>query len=264
MITSKAIAAALLLAALPLGAQANLADRIAAIEDGEMQFEFAAREGACGDGVSYIRVHDDVMNGDWSGGRELPCIAGPVRVVLRKERGEIVALHDYVGPVRTVVGRTELGEVSPAEGSAFLLALAERESGDRVAGRAIFPAMRGRGVVAWPALMRMARNRGASKKNDAMFWLSRYAAAKLRGSDDPFTAERGDRSDEEEVKEHAVFALSQLRGREGIDPLVDVARTNRDPGVRAKALFWLGQSGDPRALDLFDQILNGRVPPPRG
>ena len=258
------LAAALLLLAIPAGAQTKLADRVAAIRDGEMQFEFAAREGACGDGASYIRIHDDEINGDWSASREAPCVEGPVRIVLRKEAGEIVALHDYVGPVRTVAGRTELGEVSPDEGAGFLLGLAERNAPERIAGRAIFPAMLGRGVVAWPALLRMARARVPSRKNDAMFWLSRYAAAKLEGTDDPFGVERGDRSDEQEVKEHAVFALSQLRGREGIDPLIQIARTNKDPGVRAKALFWLGQSGDPRALDLFDEILAGRVPQPRG
>jgi HEAT repeat protein len=52
-----------------------------------------------------------------------------------------------------------------------------------------------------------------------------------------------------------VFALSQLRGHAGVEPLLQVARTNRDPAVRRKALFWLGESGDPRAIALFREIL---------
>jgi len=32
-------------------------------------------------------------------------------------------------------------------------------------------------------------------------------------------------------------------------------RSNRDPEMRRKALFWLGQSGDPRALALFEELL---------
>jgi hypothetical protein len=28
--------------------------------------------------------------------------------------------------------------------------------------------------------------------------------------------------------------------------------------VRKKALFWLGQSGDPRAIALFEEILTGK------
>ena len=37
--------------------------------------------------------------------------------------------------------------------------------------------------------------------------------------------------------------------------MIAVAKTNKDPEIRKKALFWLGQSGDPRALDLFEQLL---------
>jgi HEAT repeat protein len=54
-----------------------------------------------------------------------------------------------------------------------------------------------------------------------------------------------------------VFALSQLRGKQGVEPLIAVARSNKDPQVRQKAIFWLGQSGDPRAAALFREILGG-------
>jgi hypothetical protein len=49
--------------------------------------------------------------------------------------------------------------------------------------------------------------------------------------------------------------MSQLPHGEGVQSLLDVARTNKDAHVRGKALFWLGQSGDPRALRLFESIL---------
>ncbi|HUU45237.1 MAG TPA: HEAT repeat domain-containing protein, partial [Acidobacteriota bacterium] len=58
-----------------------------------------------------------------------------------------------------------------------------------------------------------------------------------------------------DVKEHAVFALSQLPRDEGVPLLINVARTNRNPEVREQAIFWLGQSGDERALDFFEEIL---------
>ena len=34
-----------------------------------------------------------------------------------------------------------------------------------------------------------------------------------------------------------------------------IARTHRDPAIRKKALFWLGQSEDPRAITLFQELL---------
>jgi HEAT repeat protein len=58
-----------------------------------------------------------------------------------------------------------------------------------------------------------------------------------------------------EVKEQAVFALSQQPHAEGVPALIRIARTHRDREVRRKALFWLGQSDDPRALALFEELL---------
>ena len=60
---------------------------------------------------------------------------------------------------------------------------------------------------------------------------------------------------ETQVKEKAVFALSQLPKDEGVPKLIDVARTNRNPAVRKQAIFWLGQSRDPRALAFFEEVL---------
>jgi hypothetical protein len=36
---------------------------------------------------------------------------------------------------------------------------------------------------------------------------------------------------------------------------MDVARNNRNPEVRKQAMFWLGQSKDPRAVQFFEDIL---------
>jgi HEAT repeat protein len=58
-----------------------------------------------------------------------------------------------------------------------------------------------------------------------------------------------------DVKKRAVFALSQLPHGEGVPLLIDVARKNPNPVVKKQAIFWLGQSKDPRAIDFFAQIL---------
>jgi hypothetical protein len=52
-----------------------------------------------------------------------------------------------------------------------------------------------------------------------------------------------------------VFALSQRPADEGVPVLIRIARTNRHPELRKTALFWLGQSADPRALTLFEELL---------
>jgi HEAT repeat protein len=52
-----------------------------------------------------------------------------------------------------------------------------------------------------------------------------------------------------------VFALSQLPKDEGVPKLIQVAENNRNPEVRKQAMFWLGQSQDPRALGFFEKVL---------
>ena len=37
--------------------------------------------------------------------------------------------------------------------------------------------------------------------------------------------------------------------------LIRVAKTSKDPKLRRTALFWLGQSEDPAAIRLFEEIL---------
>ena len=58
-----------------------------------------------------------------------------------------------------------------------------------------------------------------------------------------------------DVRKRAVFALSQLRDDQGVDALIRVARSHADAPVRGEAIFWLGQSKDPRAIEFFAEIL---------
>ena len=66
-----------------------------------------------------------------------------------------------------------------------------------------------------------------------------------------------ERDPEIEVKRAAVFALSQLPGDEGVPLLIDLVRDHSIPELRREAIFWLAESGDPRALDLIEEILEG-------
>jgi hypothetical protein len=253
--------AALALAAAPVTAQQRpLAARVAAVRDGMAEFRFPSRAGVCGDGHSFIRVGEHMTVGNTSEGMyNRPCVPGPVRIVVSLANGTITRVKGYVGPEPAQSGGTiDLGTTTAAEGSNFLLDIAALTDGGKPTREAIFPALLGEDVVAWPRLLQIARRETSDegrKHSEATFWLGRYAAAKLNGSDSPFDSDDGDRSEEEDVKEHAVFALSQLRGHEGVEPLIKVARTNKDPNVRSKALFWLGESRDPRAIDVFEEIL---------
>lgn len=243
----------ILLVGLALGAAGglrgqSLASRIDQVKDGSVRLSFASREGVCGDGHHNISVRGRESRNEWT----TDCEEGPVRVALDRSGGRTVALRSYVGGRWRGSADLDLGMVSAPEASRWLLALAER--GEGAAEEAIFPATLADSVETWPALLRVARNERASQKarKSAVFWLGQAAGeAATRGLDSIVGDDSGDR----EVRESAVFALSQRPSGEGVPALIRVARTSRDPKLRKTALFWLGQSEDPAALALFEELL---------
>lgn len=244
------------LAPLTTGAQ-SLAERLAAAGDGPVVFQFASRPEICGDGERSVRIGSHSYMGDMRSIQQ-PCVHGPVQVRLTVRSGGVERVESWVGPPRPREGRA-LGEVGAGEASRYLLALATRATGT-VATKAVAPAVFADSVVVWPSLLTIARDSSPDRRGartDAAFWLSRFASAAIGGHPASLDDDDDDRSERDDVKVQAVFALSQLPNREGIPSLLEVARSNATLAVRRSALFWLGQSGDPRALALFEALLRG-------
>ena len=248
---------AIIAIAAPLQAQ-SLESRVAAADDGAVTFHYAPRPGVCGDGETFIRTGPHSYHGSWSSKRAMePCIFGPAQVRLTLEDGVVNHVETWVGPLRSR-GARDLGEVSAPEAARYLMTIAERGRG-KASGKAIFPAVLADSATVWPALLEIARDtdtRARSTRQDAMFWLSRFASGAVAGRpNNPFAEDDEEESADDDLKSHAVFVLSQLPRDEGVPQLLEVARSNRSWRVRSKALFWLGQSGDPRAIDLFESVL---------
>jgi HEAT repeat protein len=53
----------------------------------------------------------------------------------------------------------------------------------------------------------------------------------------------------------AVFAISRLPNGDATTQLVEFAETGKYPEVRKEAVFWLGQSNDPKALDYLTKLI---------
>jgi len=102
-------------------------------------------------------------------------------------------------------------------------------------------------------LIRIAReDADDSVRRNAVFWLGQKASAESVQALKDIIESPGE---ERELKEQAVFAVSQLPPERAVPMLIDIARTHRSSSVRKRALFWLGQTGDPAALKLFEEIL---------
>lgn len=249
--------AALLPAAGSLEAQ-PLASRIASAGDGAVTFQFTPRPGVCGDGVHFIRTGRSSYHGSFHSGRPMePCVAGPVQVRLTRVDGAVTRVQTWVGPARDRQAR-DLGAVSAPDAARYLMAIAARGT-PHAGAKAILPAVLADSAVVWPELLAIARDsdtRSRGTRQEALMWLSRFASGAIAGRpNDPFAEDDDPRTEEEELKIHAVFVLSQLRNGAGVPELLEVARNNRSIRVRSHALFWLGQSGSPSALELFESVL---------
>jgi HEAT repeat protein len=58
-----------------------------------------------------------------------------------------------------------------------------------------------------------------------------------------------------EMREQAVFVLSQRNDDAAINKLISIARSDKDPDARKRAIFWLGQSQNPRAVQFLQELI---------
>ncbi len=264
--TSLARTTVVVLAALTSVAQAamaqSIASKVARVSNGTVRMTFAPKPGICGGGNS-IRSSNSrgrtTRNDNWSNSPDVEwesnCNVGPARLVLDRRGGELTDLRFYVGgrwrPAAADV--VDLGNVPAREAADFLLSIVQNDRGS-VGKKAIFPATIADSAEIWPTLIKIARNPELPRESrtQSVFWLGQAAGDAATANLNSLVL---DNSVDREVREQAVFALSQRPRDEGVPALIAVAKTNKDPDIRKKALFWLGQSGDPRALDLFEQLL---------
>jgi hypothetical protein len=255
--TTRAALALLILAAAPVAAAGQGLDRrVAATPDGTVRFTYEVRDGVeiCTRG---IRMNGDRMqwngNGRW---REDICRRGPAEVELRLEDGTVRDIDLLREGEDGTAGATDLGLVDAGDAARYFLALAG-EARERVARDAIFPAMLADVPEVWRELLGLAKRRDLHRgvRTSALFWLGQEAAeAATEGLADVAFAE----DEDQEVRDAAVFALSQRPHDEGVPILMELARTAEQAKTRKSAFFWLAQSDDPRVVPFFEEILLAR------
>ena len=252
---------ALLCSALASSASAQSLSQRVTSADGSVQVIYPSRPTACGDGETFIgnvfgrsAYYSDNNStfygrGSWS---TRPCIHGPARVVATVISGEVSRLRPYVGPPPASDNMRTLN-ASAAEAAGWLNDVIDRGS-SKVASEAMLPLVLADGVDPWPMLLRVARSDSKSTaiRRSALLWLSNGVNEKL-GIDD-----EGNDTDEDEVRKQVVFALSQRPRSESVPELIDLARTSKYPAARRSAIFWLGQTGDTRAADVYAELLKSK------
>jgi HEAT repeat protein len=143
-----------------------------------------------------------------------------------------------------------IGQHDSAENAEYLRGLYETLEDEELKEKVIFSLSQlGRRSGEW--LLEIARDPSepVNLRKKAIFWASQSGA-----SMGEFAA-LYDAVSEREIREQLIFAFSQSSRREAVDKLMDIARSDADEGLRKKAIFWLGQSNDPRAAEFLLELI---------
>lgn len=223
---------------------------------GRMTFRVAIRDGVevCDRG---IRTGEGRGWSRWNGGRDdQRCSTGEAVVALEVRDGQVrdLDLEPWTGAGGEAAAPDRVGAREAAD---FLLRIVD-EDGARKEAReeAMMAATLLDGVEVWPSLLDVARDRSRSSslRRSALFWVGQAAAERVE--DDLEEVALAD-DEEQEIRDAAVFALSQRPAEHAVPALMDVARTAPHGKTRRSALFWLAQHDDPRVVPFFEEILAG-------
>ncbi|HET8551667.1 MAG TPA: M56 family metallopeptidase [Gammaproteobacteria bacterium] len=105
-----------------------------------------------------------------------------------------------------------------------------------------------------PRLIEIAKSNGnEAVREKAVFWLGQIGSPKAVAFLNKFIASDAPL----ELREKALFGISQLP-KNSVPLLIKVAKHGSNQGLRERAIFWLGQSQDPRAAQALMDIVQGR------
>jgi HEAT repeat protein len=140
-----------------------------------------------------------------------------------------------------------------AEDMRFLRELFSRSRDEEIQNSIIQAMSQARTPEAMRWLIDLARDKSISidARKNALFWAGQ-SGAELR----QFVGLYDEMKGQTEIQNQLIFVFSQRRDREAIDKLMDIATNDPDRDLRKQAIFWLGQSHDPRVQRFLLDLIN--------
>ena len=144
-----------------------------------------------------------------------------------------------------------LGQSGSAENAAFLRSLYGRLKSEDLKKKVVFSLSQMGGLENGRWLLGIARDTSQSieMRKQALFW-----AGQAGVPIEELTALYANVADRA-MREQLVFVYSQRDEPAALDKLIDIARRDPNPELRKRALFWLGQSQDSRAVQVLQEII---------
>ena len=145
-----------------------------------------------------------------------------------------------------------LGQQHSTENSQYLRGLYAKLTDQDLKEKVIFSLsqMGGAENLRWMMDIALNEREPIEQRKKALFW------AGQGGADLEQLTALYDRIQSTEMKEQLIFVYSQRHESQALDALIRIARTEKDKDLRKKAIFWLGQSHDPRAAQVLLEIIN--------
>jgi HEAT repeat protein len=144
-----------------------------------------------------------------------------------------------------------IGQSGSAEDAAYLRGLFAKLKDEELRNKILFSISQMGGAENDKWLLGVARDRTQPMevRKQALFWAGQGGAS---------MADLGtlySTLDDQAMREQLIFVYSQRDEPAAVDKLLEIARKDPNPELRKKALFWLGQSDDPRAAKALEDII---------
>ena len=145
-----------------------------------------------------------------------------------------------------------LGQQHSSENAAFLRGLYVKLADEELKEKVIFSLsqMHDADNTRWLMDIALNEREPIEMRKKALFW------AGQTGGDLTQLSGLYDRMQNREMKEQLIFVYSQRHEAAAVDRLIQIAKTEPDKELRKKAIFWLGQSHDPRAAQVLLEIID--------
>ena len=146
-----------------------------------------------------------------------------------------------------------LGQNHSKDNTEFLRTLYGRLTNEDLKEKILFSLSQQKGAGNEQWLMNIAVNlkENIELRKKALFWAGQSGVAISE------IAQLYDRMADAEMKDAIIFSLSQRPSdRAATDKMFDIAKNDKDPELRKKAIFWLGQSRDPRVQQFLMDLIN--------
>lgn len=114
-----------------------------------------------------------------------------------------------------------------------------------------FSQMRDEAAKRWLMDLALNADEPLEMRKKALFWAGQDRSVPMAD-----LARLYDTMGDREMKEQLIFAYSQRREAGAVDKLMAIAENEPDAELRKKAIFWLGQSKDPRAAEFLLRLIN--------